>query len=495
MINAKPSIGIIGSGFAGLSAASILASQGCEVNLYEKNPTIGGRARRLESDGFTFDMGPSWYWMPEVYDQYFNLFGKTTADYYELKQLDPGFSVIFGQEEVLDVPADFGQLCEVFESIEPGAASQLKKFMDDAEYKYQVGMGNLVNQPGLSFMEFLQFKFKDVARLQLFSSFRKHVRNYFKDPRLLAVLEFPILFLGARAEDTPALYSLMNFSGLKVGTFYPMGGFAKVIDAFKSVAESQGVVFHTSHPVDKFEIQSGSIKRMHTGTGSQDVDAVLGTADYNHIETRLLSSADRSYSDSYWEKRTFAPSCLIFYLGVNKPVERLRHHNLFFDKDIDKHAHEIYKDPAWPSDPLFYVCCPSKTDSSVSPPGCENLFILMPVATGLADSDETRETYYQLLMARLERYTGIKIREHVIYKKSYSVSDFTTDYNAYKGNAYGLANTLFQTAVFKPKMKSKKVANLFFAGQLTVPGPGVPPSIISGRLAAAELLKFLKDKR
>lgn len=493
MLKKKPVIGIIGSGFAGLAASSILASGGCHVDVFEKNPGIGGRARQLEKDGFLFDMGPSWYWMPDVYEQYFNLFGKTTSDFYELKKLDPGFTIIFDKNESIDVPADFEQLCELFEHIEAGAASHLRNFMDDAEYKYQIGMGNLIHQPGLSVKEFLRFKISDVLKLQIFSSFKKHVRKYFKDPRLIAIVEFPILFLGAASKDTPALYSLMNYAGLKVGTFYPMGGFGKVVEAFKSIAESQGVNFQTSANVEKLEVVSGEVKQVVLQNDRIDIDAIIGSADYHHIENNLLSEKQRSYPESYWESRTFAPSCLIFYLGVNKRLYKLNHHNLFFDKDIEKHTREIYSDPVWPTDPLFYVCCPSKTDPGVAPEGCENLFILMPVAAGLRDSDEIREHYYGLLMQRLENYTGDNIRDFIIFKESYSVADFVKDYNAYKGNAYGLANTLFQTAVFKPKLRSKKVSNLFFAGQLTVPGPGVPPSIISGRLAATEVLKFLKS--
>lgn len=494
MLNKKiSSIAIVGSGFSGMSASAVLAVNGNKVDVYEKNQDIGGRARKFESDGFVFDMGPSWYWMPDVFERYYNLFGHTASDFYDLKKLDPGFKVIFGANDHLDIPEDFEQLCELFEGIEKGAGSNLKKFIEDAEYKYNVGMNNLVYQPSHSITEFFSFGLlKDVLKLQVFSSFSKHVRKYFKDPRLIAIIEFPVLFLGAMPKDTPALYSLMNYSGLKQGTFYPMGGFTKVVDAFQKIAENRGVVFHTSENVERLEIQSNKITHIHANEKSIKVDAVIGAADYHHIESKLLSEKYRSYSESYWDKKTFAPSCLIFYLGVNKKIDKLDHHNLFFDEDFEIHAEEIYKNKKWPTSPLFYLCCPSKTDPSVAPIGHENLFLLMPIATGLADTEKERDHYYELLLSRIEKYTGEDIRKNIIYKKSYSVSDFVKDYNSYKGNAYGLANTLFQTAIYKPKMKSKKVENLFFAGQLTVPGPGVPPSIISGQVAANELLKYLK---
>ena len=492
LFNKAPEVAVIGSGFAGMAASAIMALNGSKVTVYEKNEDTGGRARTFGSDGFTFDMGPSWYWMPDVYESYYNLFGHITSDFYKLKQLDPGFAVIFGKDEVIDIPSDFDQICDLFEDIETGAGAKLKKFIAEGEFKYRIGMGDMVYKPGHSITEFFSLRlFRDALKIQLFTSFSKHVRKYFKDPRLLAIIEFPVLFLGAMPKDTPALYSLMNFSGLKQGTFYPLGGFGQVAQAFKKIAEHAGVTFQTFQKVEAMEINKGGISHIRANGNSTKVDAVIGTADYHHIESDLIPEAFRSYSQSYWDGRTFAPSCLLFYLGIDKKINKLRHHNLFFDEDFEKHAVEIYKDKKWPSNPLFYVCCPSKTDPSVAPEGSENLFILMPIAIGLQDDDEIREKYYGILMSRLEKFAGEELRSHVVYKRSYASNNFIQDYNAYKGNAYGLANTLMQTAIFKPKLKSKKISNLFYAGQLTVPGPGVPPSIISGRIAANELLKFL----
>ena len=489
------SISVIGSGFSGLSASALLAAKGNTVTVYEKNDTIGGRARTIQSNGFVFDMGPSWYWMPDVFERYYNLFDRTAADFYELKKLNPGFRVIFGVNDYIDVPEDFDQLCSLFESIEKGSAEKLKKFITQAEYKYKVGMADMVYLPGHSIKEFMSISLlKDAINIQLFSSFKKHVRSYFKNPRLIAIIEFPVLFLGAMPKDTPALYSLMNYAGLKQGTFYPMGGFGKVVEAFKKIAIDSGVIFKTSENVERFQLQNRSISHIISNGKSIETDAVIASADYQHIESKLLPKEFRSYDDSYWNKKTFAPSCLIYYLGVNKKVDKLIHHNLFFDENIEEHAKEIYKDKKWPKKPLFYVCCPSKTDPSVAPEGSENLFLLMPISPGLQDEEETRESYYTIMIDRLCKYVGEDIRSNIVYKKSYSVSNFINDYNAYKGNAYGLANTLSQTAILKPKMKSKKVDNLFFAGQLTVPGPGVPPSIISGQIAATELMKSFKSK-
>ena len=491
----RSSVAIIGSGFSGLSAAAYLAKAGFEVDVYEKNAEIGGRARQLVSHGYNFDMGPSWYWMPEVLEQFFNDFGYKASDFYELKQLDPGFTIVFGKQDVMNVPADYTSLAALFESIEAGSARQLDLFLEEAAFKYRTGMNKLVHKPGLSLLEFADWELiKGAFKLQVFTSFSKHVRRFFKDQRLITLMEFPVLFLGAMPEDTPALYSLMNYAGLKLGTWYPKGCFGKVIEGMQKVCEAQGVIFHTDSAVSHFQVADGRIDRISTKNGDSHYDGVIASADYHHVEEQLLDEEYRNYDTDYWAKRVMAPSSLIFYLGVTRKIKKLEHHTLFFDADLKLHAQEIYKDPKWPTKPLFYVCCPSKSDDSVAPEGHENLFILMPLAPGIEDTEELREEYYDLIMERLEDYTGIPIRTALDYKKSFCVKDFKTDYNSFKGNAYGLANTLLQTANLKPSIKNKKVKNLFYAGQLTVPGPGVPPSIISGKVSAQLLTQYLNYK-
>jgi phytoene desaturase len=382
----------------------------------------------------------------------------------------------------------------LFESIEAGSAEKLRKFLSEAKYKYETGMENLVYKPGISLSEFADPKLiSGVFRLQVFSSFSRHVRKYFTNPRLIALMEFPVLFLGAMPEETPALYSLMNYAGLALGTWYPMGGFGKVIDAMSTVAVNHGATFHLNAPVDQIRVHQKRASHLLVNGENIAVDAVIGAADYHHIESRLLPDAYRNYPESYWNKKTFAPSCLIYYLGINKRIKNIKHHTLFFDADFRQHAINIYKDPKWPQNPSFYVCCPSQTDPYIAPPGHENLFLLMPIAPGLKDSPELREQYFHIMMDRLENQVGEKLISHIDYNRSYCVHDFISDYNAYQGNAYGLANTLMQTAHLKPKIINKKLPNLFYAGQLTVPGPGVPPSIISGKIAATQAIHHLKE--
>lgn len=486
-------VSVIGSGFSGLACSAVLAQAGFDVTVFEKNSLPGGRARTFEAGGFIFDMGPSWYWMPDVFEKYFQRFGASASDFYSLIRLDPSYRVWFGQGDYLDVPAGVEPLCKLFESLEPGSSKHLRRFLREAKVKYDFGINELVYKPGLSIFELVNMKLlKGIFQLHLFQSFSHYVRKFFKEPRIIQLLEFPVLFLGATAADTPALYSLMNYADMALGTWYPMGGMFKVVDAMVRVAETQGVKIRFDHPVNGLESDGSQAKGTWSNHKFFPSDFVVGGADYHHVEQQLLPAHLRQYSESYWNSRTLAPSCLIYYVGVKKKIPHLLHHSLFFDQDAALHAKEIYKAPAWPSFPQFYVSCPSKTDASVAPAGHENLMILIPVAPGLDDTDEIRERYFEMVITRLESLTSCRIREHIVFRRSYAHRDFVNDYNAYKGNAYGLANTLLQTANLKPTITNKKITNLFYTGQLTVPGPGVPPSLISGQVVADYIKKNTK---
>ncbi|MBT2560045.1 phytoene desaturase [Pedobacter sp. ISL-68] len=488
----KPRVTIIGAGFAGLTAAALLAKDGCDVTVIEKNEMAGGRARTWQKDGFLFDMGPSWYWMPDVFENYYNLFGKTTSDFYALKRLSPSYRIYFGKQDTIDVPATLADLYALFEKLEPGSSKNLKHFLDQAKYKYDVGMNEYVFKPSHSVMEYFDPRLAvSGIKLQLLGNMRKHVYRLFKNERLRKLLEFPVLFLGATPQNTPALYSLMNYADLILGTWYPMGGMHKIVAAMQQIAESEGAKFIFDTEVTKIEVKNNLAEYVITNKGNFKSDFVVGNADYHHIDQHLFDKPYRNYNEKYWNERTMAPSCLLFYIGLNKKLDNILHHNLFFDEDFDQHAEEIYTNPQWPSKPLFYACCPSVTDKSVAPEGCENLFFLIPVAPDLADSESKREEYFNLLIERFKDLTGNDIGGNILFKRSYAMNDFVEDYHAFKGNAYGLANTLKQTAFLKPKMKSK-VTNFLYTGQLTVPGPGVPPAIISGQVVAKEIKKKLK---
>jgi phytoene desaturase len=481
---------VIGSGFAGLSVATHLAKAGFQVEIFEKNSMPGGRAQQFKKDGFTFDMGPSWYWMPDVFERYFEHFGKKVEDYYELDRLDPSYSVFFGKDERWDIPADFEALCALFEKHEKGSAQGLQAFLKEAQYKYEVGINDLVYKPGLSLMEFADWRVvSGVFRLQLFSSLAKHVRKYITHPKLIELLEFPVLFLGAMPSKTPALYSLMNYADIKLGTWYPKGGMYKIVEAMTALAEELGVKINCNSAVSSITIEGNKAIGVEVNGEKHRADVVVSSADYHHTEQNLLAPEHRNYNEKYWESRTMAPSSLLYYVGLNTKVSGLEHHNLFFDTDFNKHAEQIYERPEWPENPLFYVSVTSKTDPGSAPAGGENLFILIPTAPGLIETPEIKERYFHVVMDRLEEHLKQNIRKHVIFRRDFACSDFISTYNSFKGNAYGLANTLKQTAILKPTIKNKKVQRLYYTGQLTVPGPGVPPSLISGRVVAKEVCK------
>ena len=479
---------IIGSGFSSLSASCYLAKAGFDVAIYEKNETVGGRARQLVRDGFTFDIGPSWYWMPDIFERFFNDFGKSTADYYELDKLSPAYKIFFS-DEIITIGDTMDKICEEFERIEPGRSPYLRKFIGKARENYDIAINKIVYRPGLSPLELVT---PDTALRvdQFFKTISGQVRKQFRNPKLISTLEFPVLFLGAKPSKTPSFYSFMNYADFGLGTWHPRGGMYKIIEGMKSLAEELGVKIHTGHAVEKILVDQGRASGIQVKQEVVKADCVLTGADYHHSET-LLEPRYRQYSEDYWDKKTFAPSSLLFYVGFDKKLENIEHHNLFFDTDFERHAEEIYDRPQWPTEPLFYVNFPSVTDTTMAPEGCETGFFLVPIAPDLEDTTELREQYFEMIIKRLEERSDQKLENNIIFKESFCVNDFKEQYNSYKGNAYGMANTLLQTAFLRPGLRSKKVKDLYFTGQLTVPGPGVPPSLISGKLVS-ELIEQKK---
>ena len=478
----KKKITIIGSGFSALAASCYLAQSGHDVTVFEKNDSIGGRARQLKSDGFTFDMGPSWYWMPDVFDRFFADFGKKTIDYYELVKLSPAYRVYYGVDDFIAIADNLPEIEATFEKIEKGSGKILHDFMMEAQSNYNIAIKDLVYRPGVSPLELVTVgTAKKVG--QFFSNISKDIRKKFKNEQLIQILEFPVLFLGAKPSDTPSFYSFMNYADFGLGTWHPKTGMFDVVRAMENLARELGVKFQVKASIDKIIVENKKAKAVVVNGKRIDSDIVLSGADYHHTET-LLDLEHRAYSEKYWESRVFAPSSLLFYVGFDKKIENISHHALFFDVDFQQHAKDIYDEPRWPKEPLFYANFPSLTDKSAAPEGMESGFFLVPLAPGITDTEALREEYFDKLITRFETLTQQSVRNNIIFKRSFCKNDFVTEYNSYKGNAYGMANTLFQTAFLRPKLKSKKVENLFFTGQLTVPGPGVPPALISGKLVS-----------
>ena len=483
----KKKIIIIGSGFSSLAASCYLAKAGYEVSILEKNSSVGGRARLLTKNGFKFDIGPTWYWMPDVFEKFFADFNKKPSDFYDLEKLAPAYQVYFDQLDSLLISDKIEEIYKVFENEEKGSSVYLKKFLKAAKFNYEVAVNNLVYKPGNSITELVTFDTIYNVN-QFFKSISTEVRGHIKSQKLIQILEFPVLFLGAKPSNTPSFYSFMNYADFGLGTWHPKGGMFEVVKGFVTLAEELGVNIKTKQNVEKIVVEKGIVKGVQVNKQFLAADFVVSGADYHHSET-LLDEKYRMYSEKYWNKRTFAPSALLFYVGFSKKLKNVSHHTLFFDSNFDKHAVEIYDSPQWPKDPLFYGSFPSITDDSFAPNGSEAATFLIPIAPGIIDIPEIREEYFLKIIERLEKLTDQNVKDFIIFKESYCVNNFVKDYNSYEGNAYGLANTLTQTAFLRPKIQSKKVKNLFFTGQLTVPGPGVPPAIISGKIVSELLMK------
>ncbi len=487
----RKTIQIIGSGFSSLAAACYLAQQGNTVTVYEKNSTIGGRARQFKEDGFTFDMGPSWYWMPDVFERFFQDFNKKPSDYYELIKLNPAYRVYFGMDDFISIYDNLEEIKYTFETIEKGSGQKLQNFIDQAKSNYDIAIKDLVYRPGISPLELIT-KETALKLNQFFKNVSTDIRKNFKNERLIQILEFPVLFLGAKPTKTPSFYNFMNYADFGLGTWHPKTGMFDVIRGIEKLALELGVTIKTNSAIDKIIVENKTAKGIVINGEILKADIVLSGADYHHSET-LLEREHRMYSEKYWQSRVFAPSSLLFFVGFNKKIENISHHALFFDVDFNQHAADIYDNPKWPSAPLFYANFPSKTDATAAPDGMESGFFLIPLAPGIEDNETLREEYFEKIITRFEELTKQKIKNSIIFKRSFCKNDFVADYNAYKGNAYGMANTLLQTAFLRPKLKSKKVKNLYFTGQLTVPGPGVPPALISGKLAAELIQKSFRS--
>ena len=485
---------VVGAGFAGLTSAALLAKEGCSVTVLERCGGPGGRARLWEEGGFAFDMGPSWYLMPEVFDRFFALFGKQREDYYTLKKLSTHYKVFFGGKESVEITEDLERTKTLFEGFEKGGAERLSKYVQNAHYKYDVAMRDFLYREYRNVFQFLNRRIMtEGLRLNVFDTLDSYVRKYFTDHRARKILEYAMVFLGSSPNNAPALYSLMSYLDLKDGIFFPEGGMYAIVEGLVKLCGELGVRIEYSSEVRSVDSANGKATGVQVQKGKDTVkaeaDAVLMCADYAHGELDLLGEADRSYKAKFWDKAVLAPSMFIAYLGVNGKVDGLAHHNLYFADDWDDHFTRIFKTPSWPRDACFYLSAASKTDRRAAPEGKENLFLLVPVAPGLKDDDETRERFYGEMMGRVERVTGSEIRSRVEVKRLFSHRDFTGDYNAFKGTALGLAHTLSQTAVFRPSMRSKKVQGLYYAGQYTHPGVGVPMTFIAAEVVAPIVLE------
>ncbi|WP_324758850.1 carotenoid 3,4-desaturase [Haloarcula montana] len=481
---------VVGGGFGGLSAACYLADAGADVRVLEKNDHVGGRASQLEAEGFRFDMGPSWYLMPDVFERFFAYFGREPSDFYDLEPLDPHYRIFFKDGDRLDVTGDHEEMRDLFESYEPGAGEAFDDYLETSESHYETAMNKFVYEDRSRLRDWIDLDVLTAAPvgLQLIGSMQGHVEDYFEHPKLQQIMQYTLVFLGGSPKNTPALYNMMSHVDFNLGVYYPEGGIYSVVDGLVELGTDLGVTYETSAEVDEItRRKDGFLVQTKAGDVSHP-DRVVVNADYAHAERELLPDHERQYDDDYWDDRTYAPSAFLMYMGVEGDVEPLEHHTLVLPTDWEPHFDDIFEEPDWPDDPAYYLCVPSKTDDTVAPDGHSNLFVLVPVAPGLHDGEAIREEYREKILADIAENTGVDLRDRIVYEKQFAVSDFGERYNATEGTALGLAHTLRQTALLRPNNRSSAVDGLYFTGSFTTPGIGVPMCLISGEHTAQALI-------
>lgn len=476
---------VIGGGISGLATAALLQKDGFEVELFEKNDQLGGRARQFSEKGFVFDMGPSWYMMPEVFEKFFEVFGHKPGDFYELKKLPVHYRVFFSPEDIYDVSSDINKNIDLFEKISPGSGERLKKYLEKTKYLYEQSMKNFVLEDYKSLKNLLKWKNLGLfAKMKLFSNFDSFVSSYFPNKKLQKILEFITVFLGGSPYNTPAFYSLLSYADYGLGLSHPLGGIHKIVEAMEKVCLDQGVKIYTEANVEKIITKQNKAVGVIVNGNEIRADAVVCSADYSFAETKLLEKEVQTYPEKYWQTKTFSPSAFLVYLGINKKLDKLSHHNLYLDESWEKHFEETFKNPAWPKSPSYYVHVPSRTDASLVPPGGETIIVLVPIAPGLPDNPQIREEYAKKTIKHLEKIAGEPIEDSIEVQKIFTIKDFETSYNAAKGTAFGLAHTLMQSAIFRPKNFSKKIKNLYYTGQYANPGIGMPTVVLSAMITA-----------
>ncbi len=489
----RDKITIIGAGLSGLSSAALLARKGYNVTVIDNHRLPGGVARKMETKGFTFDMGPTWYLMPEVFEDYFNLFKENIHDYIQLFDLDPSYKIFFSPEETHTVTRNIEDNRHLFENLERGGGEKLDRYLEQSAYKYRVALDEFLYREYRSLSDFFNRRMLlEGTRLHVFQKLDNYVKRFFKNPLARKILEYNIVFLGCSPYKSPALYSLMSHVDMTQGVRYPRGGIYSLVDALYRLAREQGATFKFGETVKRIDIQNNRARGVFTDKGFYPCDGVLSTADYHHTETELLEEQYRNYRTSWWNKKDLAPSALLMYLGVKKKLPHLEHHNLFLSENWDNHFRDIFDTPRWPHSPSYYVGCPSKTDATVAPKGNENLFILVPVAPGIDDPDEVRIPFAEKILLHLEGLIGTSFTDDLAVREIISQRDFTASNNLYRGTALGMAHTLFQTACFRPGHRNRHVSNLYYSSHYTHPGIGMPMVLISSQIVADIIEKEVK---
>lgn len=489
---------VIGAGFSGLATAALLAHDGWSVTVLEKNATVGGRARVLKKQGFTFDMGPSWYLMPEVFERFFSIFGKKTSDFYQLKRLSPSYRVAFADGENLDVTNSTKDTQNWMEKLEPGAGKRFSDFLAVMKKTYQLSTERLVYLDVFSWRDWLNWThFSTVVKLSMaypfWQSWDSFVARFFKHLKIHQLLTFPAVFLGGSPFNTPALYSILSWADFGKGVWYPVGGMGKIVEALVAIAESQGVTIKTKAEVNTIVVKNGRVTGVRVGKLFLPAEVVVGASDLATLETKLLSPQHQTYPEAFWRKQTMGISAVLLYLGIKKRLKNVLHHTLYFSEKWHENFAAIFKHRQLPTNPSWYASVRSISDRSIVPAGAEELFVLVPIAARTDYSGAELKALADGVISHVEQTFGQTFSSDIVVKQLYTPSHFAADYGAYQGTALGIAHTLRQSLWGRPRGKSRKVAGLYYAGQYTNPGVGVPMALISGQIAARTIDQDYND--
>lgn len=485
---------VIGAGYGGMAIANLLGKAGYSVVVLEKNDEPGGRIAVIKKDGYVFDIGPSWYLMPEVFEQYYSLFDASANERLELIRFTPGYKVFFDDKPEVFIQGDVGKDKAVFEAIEPGAGKKLEDYVRRSSIAYHLAVKQFLYNNFSSPKDLVSWQvIKNAHRMipLALGNLDRYVSRYFKDQRLKQLLEYHMVFLGSSPFQAPAIYTLMSHLDFISGVYYPKRGMLSLVDDMKALGTEYDITYRCATSVKRIVTNDGLSTGVELENGEIiDADIVVSNADLYHTETKLLDETARSFGESYWKKRQPGPGALLVSLGIKGVLPELVHHNLYFVDDWRGNFKAIYEDQSVPSAPSMYVCNPTKTDPFLAPDGNENVFILIPLPAGVSLDDKQEEDIANKAVAQFSKVSGIgDLESRIVTKHIFGPDDFKDRFNAWDYNAFGGESHLLRQSIFmRTPNQSKKIKNLYYVGAGTLPGIGLPMCLIGAELTYKKIV-------
>ena len=490
-------VAVVGAGMGGLAAAIRLRIMGFDVEVFEKNAQTGGRIGRLNQGGFTFDTGPTLLLMTDVYRDLFAAAGRNLDEEVDLVPLDPNYQVHFGDGDSIRISSSLPALIPELERIEPGVTPRFYRFMEDSCYKYRLGRSEFVERDFEKAGDFFGPRnLRLLLKTKALSNYYRSVSNYFKTEKLRQTFSFQTMYLGLSPFKAPAVYALLPYTELaEDGLHYPRGGIYELVEAMTRLARDLGVKVHLNSPVEEITIARDGARGVRVHGEKIGADAVLANADLPYVYSKLLpqsaGAGDFRWSFRKREKLLYTASAFMLYLGLDRKLEHMLHHNVYLSARYKENFEQIFEERRLPDDPSFYTNVPSRTNEYGAPTGMEALYVLVPVphlqdanADWARDGEAFKERVYDLL----EKKAGIEnIRRHVVVEQVKTPLDWRAEYNLEEGAAFGIGHGIFQVGYFRPPMASKTLRNVYFVGASTRPGTGVPLVAIGAKLAAERI--------